>query len=146
MTPTINIVIPESLLTQKTELEATLVEITRAEEKLAVQRKEINTVLTAIASGIAVLSGQPIPPTKPVSATGRKPMSPEAKQRIAEGLRKSRVAKAQAAEKSAPASIPSPDVPAPGLDTPTPTTEKTGDTPTEKRREPRASRKQVRLQ
>jgi type IV secretory pathway ATPase VirB11/archaellum biosynthesis ATPase len=106
----INIVIPESLTTQKTELETTLAEIARAEEKLAAQRKDIQAALTAIATAVAVLSGKPISVHKPVVSATRKPMSPEAKQRIAEGLRKAREAKTNAAQVVAP----SPEVPASG--------------------------------
>ena len=97
MTP-INIVIPESLTAQKAELETTLTGIASEEEKLATQRKDIQT---------ALLSGQPLPANKAVAgiATARKPMSEEAKKRIGEGLRKYREAKAlaKAAQGEAPA-------------------------------------------
>jgi hypothetical protein len=110
----INIAIPESLTEQKAELEATLAGIAEQETKLAVQRKEIQVALNAIATGIAILSGQPLPVTKPVATsvtTTRKPMSAEAKQRIAEGLRKSAQAKAMA--KAAQAAVPAPKDSAP---------------------------------
>ena len=106
MTP-INIVIPDSLTAQKAELETTLTGIASEEEKLATQRKDIQVALNAITTGIAILSGQPLPDTKPATATGatRKPMSAEARQRIAEGLRRSAQAKAMArgAQGAAPA-------------------------------------------
>jgi hypothetical protein len=106
MTP-INIVIPDSLTAQKAELETTLTGIASEEEKLATQRKDIQVALNAITTGIAILSGQPLPDTKPATATGatRKPMSAEARQRIAEGLRRSAQAKAmaRAAQGAAPA-------------------------------------------
>ena len=136
----INIVIPESLIMQRAELEAALTEIARAEEKLAAQRKDIQTALTAIATGIAVLSGKPIPTSKPLPGDkpARKPMSEEAKRRIGEGLRKAREAKAQATQK-----VPASAVPAPNSPTPEPTA---NDAATEKRRTPKASRKPVRTQ
>ena len=62
------------------------------EEKLVTKRKEIQAALAIIASSVAILSGEPVP-----SAT-RKPMSDDAKLRIAEGLHKAREAKAKAAE------------------------------------------------
>jgi hypothetical protein len=106
MTP-INITIPESLTTQKAELEIILAGIANEEEKLAAQRKDIQAALNTIATGIAILSGQPLPDTKPVAVqeATRKPMSVEARQRIAEGLRKSAQAKAvaKAAQGAAPA-------------------------------------------
>src|ERR1700693_2417592 len=97
MTP-IAIVVPDALTTQRAELEATLAGIASEEERLAAQRKDIQVALNQITSCISVLSGQPIPDTKPATAPGpvRKPMSPEARQRIAEGLRKSAQTKALA--------------------------------------------------
>ena len=95
MTP-IQIAVPESLTAQKVELEATLAGIASEEEKLATQRKDIQVALQSITTAVAVLSGQPLPASKVVTVTGRKPMSPEARQRIAEGLRKSAQAKALA--------------------------------------------------
>ena len=109
----INIAIPESLIAQKAELEATLTEIARAEEKLAAQRKDIQAALTAIATGIAVLSGKPLPANKPMASAARKPMSPEAKQRIAEGLRKAREAKIQTKQQASVLPVPAPDAPTP---------------------------------
>ena len=98
MTP-ISISIPESLSSQKAELEGTLSGIATEEEKLAAQRKDIEVALNTIATGIAVLSGQPLPAIKnAAAATARKPMSEDAKKRIAEGLRKAREAKAKAAQ------------------------------------------------
>ena len=105
MTP-INIVIPESLTTQKAELETTLAGIAGEEERLANQRKDIQVALQSITTAVAVLSGQPLPVTKAAGiATARKPMSEEAKKRIGEGLRKYREAKAlaKAAQGAAPA-------------------------------------------
>ena len=55
MTP-INIVIPDSLTTQKAELEITLGGIASEEEKLAVQRKDIQVALQSINT-----AGQPWP-------------------------------------------------------------------------------------
>src|ERR1035438_3283711 len=95
MTP-INITVPESLTAQKTELETTLAGIASEEEKLAVQRKDIQIALNTITTGIAILSGQPLPAIKEATGAMRKPMSAEARQRIAEGLRKSAQAKAMA--------------------------------------------------
>jgi peptidoglycan hydrolase CwlO-like protein len=104
MTP-INIAIPESLTTQKAELESQLAGIVSEEEKLAVKRKDIQVALQSITTGIAILSGQPLQASKAVATpTGRKPMSPEARQRIADGLRKS--AQAKAAAKAANGAIP----------------------------------------
>lgn len=91
MTP-IDIAVPESLTRQKRELETTLTTILAEEEKLVAKRKEIRAALAIIASSVAILSGELVP-----TAT-RKPMSEEAKQRITEGLRKAREAKAKAAE------------------------------------------------
>jgi peptidoglycan hydrolase CwlO-like protein len=112
MTP-INIVIPESLTTQKAELETTLAGIAGEEERLANQRKDIQVALQSITTAVAVLSGQTLPGTNPATTTGatRKPMSPEARQRIAEGLRRS--AKAKAAAKAAQGAAPAPQVSAP---------------------------------
>jgi hypothetical protein len=112
MTP-ININIPESLTTQKAELEAILTGIASEEEKLATQRRDIQVALNTITTCISVLSGQPLPETKPATATGttRKPMSDEARQRIAEGLRRS--AQARAAAKAAQGAIPAPQDSAP---------------------------------
>jgi peptidoglycan hydrolase CwlO-like protein len=112
MTP-ININIPESLTTQKAELETTLAGIASEEEKLATQRKDIQAALNTISSGIAILSGQTLPETKPATATRttRKPMSDEARQRIAEGLRKS--AQAKAIAKAAQGAAPEPQASAP---------------------------------
>ena len=110
MTP-IQIAVPESLTAQKVELEATLAGIASEEEKLATQRKDIQVALQSITTAVAVLSGQPLPASKVVTVTGRKPMSPEARQRIAEGLRKSAQAKALA--KAAQVVAPAPQVPAP---------------------------------
>lgn len=96
MTP-INIAVPESLTKQERELELTLTTILADEEELVTKRKEIQAALAIIASSVAILSGELVP-----SAT-RKPMSEDAKQRIADGLRKAREAKAQAAQVAAPA-------------------------------------------
>ena len=107
MTP-INIVIPESLTTQKAELETTLAGIAGEEERLANQRKDIQVALQSITTAVAVLSGQPLPVTKAAGiATARKPMSEEAKKRIGEGLRKYREAKAlaKATQGAAPAPL-----------------------------------------
>lgn len=128
MTP-IQIAIPESLTNQKAELENTLAGIASEEEKLAVQRKDIQVALNQITTCISVLSGQPLPVNKPVPATTmgttRKPMSAEARQRIAEGLRKS--AQARAAAKAAQGAAPAPQgsAPAPAdalMDVPVPQT------------------------
>ena len=112
MTP-INIVIPESLTTQKAELETTLAGIAGEEERLANQRKDIQVALQSISTAVAILSGQPLPATKAVAgiATARKPMSEEAKKRIGEGLRKYREAKALA--KAAQGAAPAPQISAP---------------------------------
>ena len=91
MTP-INIAIPESLTKQKRELESALNTILTEEEKLVTKRKEIQAALAIIASSVAILSGELVP------SAMRKPMSDDAKQRIGEGLRKAREAKAQAAQ------------------------------------------------
>jgi hypothetical protein len=56
----INIVIPESLTAQKAELETTLTGIASEEEKLATQRKDIQTALQSISTAVAILSGQPL--------------------------------------------------------------------------------------
>ena len=65
--------------------------------------------LNTIATGIAVLSGQPLPAIKNSAATtARKPMSEENKKRIAEGLRKAREAK-----KAALVVVSEPQAPAP---------------------------------
>jgi hypothetical protein len=114
MTP-INIVIPESLTTQKAELETTLAGIAGEEERLANQRKDIQVALQSITTAVAVLSGQPLPVTKAAGiATARKPMSEEAKKRIGEGLRKYREAKAlaKATQGAAPAPLASAPEPA----------------------------------
>jgi hypothetical protein len=103
MTP-IQLVVPETLIAQKAELETALGGIAAEEEKLSVQRKDIH-------AAVAVLSGQPLPASKVVTVTGRKPMSAEARQRIAEGLRRS--AQARAAAKAAQGGIPAPQAPAP---------------------------------
>jgi hypothetical protein len=95
MTP-INITVPESLTNQKTELETILAGIASEEEKLAVQRKDIQIALNTITTGIAILSGQPLSAIKEATGAMRKPMSAESRQRIAEGLRKSAQAKAMA--------------------------------------------------
>src|ERR1035438_2431407 len=91
MTP-ITIAVPESLSKQKRELETTLTTILADEEKLVTKRKEIQAALAIIASSVAILSGELVP------AAMRKPMSDDAKQRIADGLRKAREAKAKATE------------------------------------------------
>ena len=109
MTP-IQINVPEALSAQKAELETTLAGIATEELKLAVQRKEIQAALQSINTAVAVLSGQPLSASKDATPTGRKPMSPEARQRIAEGIRKSARAKAAAKAAQLAASAP----PAPG--------------------------------
>ena len=102
MTP-ISIAVPESLTKQKRELESTLTTILAEEEKLVTKKKEIQTALTIIASSVAILSGELVP------TAARKPMSDDAKSRIAEGLRKSREAKAaQLAAPAPPAAAPAP--------------------------------------
>jgi hypothetical protein len=113
MTP-ITITVPDALTAQKAELEATLAGISTEEKKLAAQRQELQAALTTLATGIAVLSGQPLPVTKAAPATTRKPMSDEAKKRIGEGLRKYREAKAlaKAAQLATPALLAS--APEPG--------------------------------
>ena len=103
MTP-INIAVPESLTKQKRELETTLTTILAEEEKLVTNRKEIQAALAIIASSVAILSGELVP-----TAT-RKPMSDDAKKRIAEGLQKAREAKKAA---QVVASAPQEHVPAP---------------------------------
>ena len=108
MTP-ITIAVPESLSNQKAELDSKLAGITDEEAKLASQRAEIQDALHSIDSAIAVLTGQPLPAAKLVAGTGRKPMSPEARQRIAEGLRKS--AQARALAKAAQVAPPVPEIP-----------------------------------
>jgi hypothetical protein len=92
----IQIAIPESLTVQKTELETTLAGIAGEEEKLAAHRKDVQVALETITTGIAILSGQTLPVSNLVTCTARKPMSAEARQRIAEGLRKSAQARAAA--------------------------------------------------
>lgn len=151
MTP-INIAIPESLTAQKAELESQLAGIASEEEKLAVKRKDIQAALQSITNAVAVLSGQPLPASKGATLTGRKPMSPEARQRIAEGLRKS--AQARAAIKAAKGVLPAPQatapavadaqvvVPGPQEPAPAPAGPQAPDT----KREGRASRKPVRIQ
>jgi hypothetical protein len=103
--------VPESLTTQKTELETILAGIASEEEKLAAQRMDIQVALNTITNGIAILSGQPLPAIKEATGTMRKPMSAEARQRIAEGLRKSAQAKAMA--KAAQVVVSAPQAPAP---------------------------------
>jgi hypothetical protein len=71
----------------------------------------IQVALNTIATGIAILSGQTLPETKALTGTARKPMSAEAGQRIAEGLRRSAQAKAPA--KAAQGAAPAPQAPAP---------------------------------
>jgi len=110
MTP-IQIAIPETLTAQKAELESALAGIATEEQKLAAQRGGIQAALTTVATAVAILSGQPLPASKVTTPTGRKPMSPEARQRIAEGLRKSAQAKALA--KAAQVAAPTPQEPAP---------------------------------
>jgi hypothetical protein len=95
MTP-ISIAVPESLTKQKRELESTLTTILAEEEKLVTKKKEIQAALAIIASSVAILSGELVP------TAARKPMSDDAKSRIAEGLRKSREAKAAQLAVSAP--------------------------------------------
>jgi hypothetical protein len=95
MTP-IQISVPESLTVQKAELESALAGIATEEQKLASQRQDIQAALQSISTAVAILSGQPLPVTKAAPATTRKPMSEEAKKRIAEGLHKYREAKALA--------------------------------------------------
>jgi hypothetical protein len=151
MTP-INIAIPESLTTQKAELECQLAGIASEEEKLAVQRKDIQVALQSITTAVAVLSGQPLPASMGASPTARKPMSPEARQRIAEGLRKSAQSKAaakaaqgavDAPQASAPVSVDSPVVlSAPQEPAPAPADPEVPNT----RREPRMPRKPLRIQ
>lgn len=118
MTP-IAIVIPDALTAQRAELETTLAGIAVEEEKLSIQRKDIQVALQSITTAVAVLSGQALPVTNPVTATGatRKPMSPEARLRIAEGLRKSAQARAaaKAAQGAAPAAEGSAPAPADAL-------------------------------
>jgi hypothetical protein len=89
---TISIVVPESLAKQKRELESNLTTILAEEEKLVTRRKEIQAALAIIASSVAILSGELVP------TAVRKPMSEDAKQRISDGLRKAREAKAKATE------------------------------------------------
>jgi hypothetical protein len=60
----INIAIPESLTAQKAELETTMAGIASEEERLVAQRKDLQVALNTIATGIAVLSGQPVPHKK----------------------------------------------------------------------------------
>ena len=91
MTP-ITIAVPESLSKQKRELETTLTTILAEEEKLVAKRKEIQSALATIATSVAILSGELVP------SAMRKPMSDDAKKRIAEGLQRAREAKAKAAE------------------------------------------------
>ena len=86
MTP-ISIAVPESLTKQKRELESTLSTILAEEEKLVTKKKEIEAALAIIATSVAILSGELVP------TAAMKPMSDDAKSRIAEWLRKSREAK-----------------------------------------------------
>jgi len=88
----LNIAVPQELTDRKAEFETILTNITAEETKLAGQRKDVQAALNNIMSCIAVLTGQPMPVAP--GTTVRKPMSEEAKKRIAEGLRKSREAKA----------------------------------------------------
>jgi hypothetical protein len=109
----IQIAVPESLTAQKAELEIALAGIATEEQKLATQRKDIQTALATLASGIAILSGKALPASKVATPTGRKPMSPEARLRIGEGLRKYREARAlakaaQVAASASQASAPEP--------------------------------------
>jgi hypothetical protein len=110
MTP-IQFAVPEALIAQKAKLETTLARIASEEERLATQRKDIQAALQSISAAVAILSGQPLPASKVAPATTRKPMSAEARQRIGEGLRKYREAKALA--KAALAEAPAPQAPAP---------------------------------
>lgn len=100
MTP-ISIAVPESLTKQKRELETTLTTVLAEEEKLVTKKKEIQAALAVIATSVAILSGELVP------TAARKPMSEDAKLRIADGLRKSREAKvAQLAVSAPPAAAP----------------------------------------
>jgi hypothetical protein len=54
----INIVIPESLIAQKEELESLLGMLAREEERLAAQRRDIQAAINAITNGIALLEWQ----------------------------------------------------------------------------------------
>jgi hypothetical protein len=111
MTP-ILIAVPDALLVQKSELESALAGIATEESKLAVRRKELQSALNTIDTGIAVLSGQPVPALKSAApGTARKPMSPEARQRIAEGLRKAALAKKAAKAARVAAAAPQPSAP-----------------------------------
>lgn len=76
------------------------------EAKLATQRMDIQVALRSITTAVAVLSGQPLSASNVTIPTGRKPMSLEARQRIAEGLRKSAQARAAAKAALAAASAP----------------------------------------
>jgi hypothetical protein len=110
----INIAVPGSLTTQRAELEATLAGIASEEEKLALQRKDIQAALNTITTAVAILCGQTLPEPKPAaSGTTRKPMSAEARQRIAEGLRRAAQAKAIAKDAQAAASAPTSSAPEP---------------------------------
>jgi len=112
MTP-IQIAVPAALTAQQAELEATLAGISSEEQKLATLRQELQAALTTLATGIAVLSGQPLPASKVAPTTTRKPMSPEARQRIGEGLRRYREAQALAKAAQATASAPPASAPEP---------------------------------
>jgi ABC-type transporter Mla subunit MlaD len=90
------IVIPESLASQKTDLEAALVKITEEQAKLATQRKDIEGALTNLNTVLNILSGKTPVPVTP-AAPARKPMSPEARQRISEALKKAAAAKKEKA-------------------------------------------------
>jgi hypothetical protein len=109
MTTTTTIVIPESLTTEKSRLEQALAAITTQEAELAKQRTEIRVGLDRIDAAIALLSGQ-----TPIKSTVRKPMSPEARQRISEALKKSAAAKKAAAAQ--PAGIATQVTPAANVD------------------------------
>jgi hypothetical protein len=121
MTELTEVTIPASLLEQQVTLTTTITTINSELETLATKRHEAETSLARINRAVAYLRGEIIPIERPAGGTGpRRPMSPEARENIRQGLLASAARKKAAAagtvapapqidsQESAPAPAPDP--------------------------------------
>jgi hypothetical protein len=110
----LQIVVPAELTSQLSEISATVASIEAEQTKLSTQKAEALEAQQRLNLVVAYLSGSaPLPATK--TATGRAPMSAQARENIRAGLEKARVSKAAATAAQAleVAQAPSARVPAP---------------------------------
>jgi small-conductance mechanosensitive channel len=88
--------IPAELTSQLSEITATLASIEAEQTKLSAQKAETLEAQARLILVVSYLNGSAPLPASVKTATGRKPMSPEARENIRVGLERARLSKAAA--------------------------------------------------